>query len=76
MRIRKVINKTFENSPREGASRSNVAGGISAVVSANVGEDPSSGPNHVSSRQHVRIVQTGGKRTSSRSNEAQGGNDE
>ena len=75
MRIQKVINKTFKNSPEEGDSRTNVAGGISAVVSANVGEGGDSGPNHVSSRQHVRIVQKGG-RTQSSSTETRGGNDE
>jgi hypothetical protein len=74
MRIQKVVNKTFENSPEEGASRRNVAGGISAVVSANVGEESGSGSNHVSTRQRVRIVQKGGK--TSMSTETQGGNDE
>jgi hypothetical protein len=76
MRIQKVVNKTFGDSPGEGTSRNNVAGGVSAVVSANVGEDSGSESNRVSSRQRVRIVQKDGKTTISRSSEARGGNDD
>lgn len=76
MRIQKVVNETFGNSPKKGAPRTKIAGEVSAVVSANVGEDSTSEPNRVSSRQRVRIVQKSGKTIISRSNEARGGNDD
>jgi hypothetical protein len=66
MRINKVVRKTIVRGPEEGATGTNVAAGISAVVSANVGDEAGSETNQVSSRQNVRIVQRGGKGTSPR----------
>jgi hypothetical protein len=66
MRINKVVRKTIVRGPEEGAPGTNVAAGISAVVSANVGDEAGSETNQVSSRQNVRIVQRGGKGTSPR----------
>ena len=59
MRINKVVRKTIVRGPEEGARGTNVAAGISAVVSANVGDAEGSHSNQVSSRQDVRIVQRG-----------------
>lgn len=59
MRINKVVRKTIVRGPEEGARGTNVAAGISAVVSANVGDSKGSNSNQVSSRQDVRIVQRG-----------------
>lgn len=64
MRINKVVRKTIVRGPKKGARGTNVAAGISAVVSANVGDEAGSESNQVSSRQDVRIVQRGGKGTS------------
>jgi hypothetical protein len=55
MRFRKVVNKTVS----EGDESSNVAGGINAVVAANINEPNSK--MSVSSRQRRRIVQRSGK---------------
>ena len=55
MNLRKVIEKSFR---REGRG-TNVAGGVDAVVSANVGEPGSR--SHLSSRSRRRIVQKGGR---------------
>lgn len=63
MRIKKVVRKAIVRGPEEGAPGTNVAAGISAVVSANVGDEAGSESNHVSSRQNVRIVQRGGRTT-------------
>jgi hypothetical protein len=64
MRINKVVRTTFVGGPENGARGTNVAAGISAVVSANVGDEAGSESNQVSSRQDVRIVQRNGKETS------------
>lgn len=61
MRVNKVVRKAIVRGPDEGVSGTNVAAGISAVVSANVGDEAGSETNIVSSRQNVRIVQRGGK---------------
>jgi hypothetical protein len=66
MRINKVVRKTIVRGPEEGARGTNLAAGISAVVSANVGDEKGSNSNQVSSRQDVRIVQRGGSESSPR----------
>jgi hypothetical protein len=60
MRINKVVRKTIVRGPQKGARGTNVAAGISAVVSANVGDEEGSNSNRVSSSQDVRIVQRSG----------------
>jgi hypothetical protein len=55
MKIRKVINEPIDEE-HDGVS---IAGGVNAVVSANVGEKGER--NKVSTRQRTRIVQRGGK---------------
>lgn len=59
MRINKVVRKAIVRGPEDGARGTNVAAGISAVVSANVGGEAQSEPNQLSSSQNVRIVQGG-----------------
>lgn len=66
MRINKVVRTTIVRGPENGARGTNIAAGISAVVSANAGDESSSDSNQVSSRQDVRIVQHGGKQASPR----------
>lgn len=61
MRIRKVVDKSFAPDPESKDSGTNVAGHLSAVIAANVGESGESAVNHVSSSQRVSIVQRGGK---------------
>ncbi|MEA2447281.1 MAG: hypothetical protein QOK47_918 [Actinomycetota bacterium] len=55
MKFRKVINKPIRGD-EDGVS---VAGGVNAVVNANVNEPGSE--SHVSSKQKVRVVQRGGR---------------
>lgn len=64
MRINKVVRKTIVRGPENGARGTNVAAGISAVVSANVGDEQGSNSNRVSSRQDVKIVQRSGRKSS------------
>lgn len=64
MRVNKVVRKTIVRGPETGTPGTNVAAGISAVVSANVGDEAGSGSNQVSSRQNVQIVQRGGRSSS------------
>jgi hypothetical protein len=64
MRINKVVRKTIVRGPENGARGTSVAAGISAVVSANVGDEQGSNSNRVSSRQDVKIVQRRGRKSS------------
>lgn len=69
MRIKKVVRKAIVRGPEEGAPGTNLAAGITAVVSANVGDEAGSETNSVSSRQDVRIVQRPGKTNSKQDSE-------
>ncbi len=66
MRINKVVRKTIVRGSDDGSPGTNIAAGVSAVVSANIGDEGKTGSNEVSSNQHVRIVQRSGEKTSPR----------